>query len=347
LRHRILLVALDSVGIDPLGINRQESVYFNSEFLFPKQWPQPIQPLVNSPVPGVLVETDVTDGRERGGIECALTYTSIFTGRSAVRQHDLVHSLQLHDGVLEQAVRESNLFKLFRYPCLANALFPAHLSFFRSSYVEDLLPLYSKQQVEEGLRFRGHPVRLSKQKQNGFAELFTLAEINQNIFVFAAREAGVHLRGYEDVRAGHALTSSMTNELENEFNLSFLGEKPLPIYTPQAAARMLARLVREHDFVFYKYQLADLVSHTGRLELARDVFAIMERFVRELLLGINAEETTVVVTSDHGHLEQVAYQRGHPKTRVPTWCFGEEAVQNAEVARKPEGIFSLLASLVG
>ena len=33
-RH-VILLALDSVGIDPLGHNRPESVYASSRFLFP------------------------------------------------------------------------------------------------------------------------------------------------------------------------------------------------------------------------------------------------------------------------------------------------------------------------
>src|SRR5690348_4015772 len=38
--------------------------------------------------------------------------------------------------------------------------------------------------------------------------------INQNIFVHAARQAGVKLRTWNDVRGGDALTSSLTHELE-------------------------------------------------------------------------------------------------------------------------------------
>ena len=34
---RVILIALDSVGIDPLGHDRPESVYAHSRFLFPRQ----------------------------------------------------------------------------------------------------------------------------------------------------------------------------------------------------------------------------------------------------------------------------------------------------------------------
>src|SRR5262249_19579359 len=157
-------------------------------------------------------------------------------------------------------------------------------------------------------------------QKNGFAELFTLAEINQNVFVHAARQAGLRLRTWEDVRAGRALTSAMTHDLEADFNVDFLGEAPLAILTPEGAARIVADLVADHDFVFYKYQIPDLVSHTGRLELARQVFAVIERFI-ETLLGALHPKTVLVITSDHGHLEQLASSHAHPKTAVPTWYF--------------------------
>lgn len=90
--------------------------------------------------------------------------------------------------------------------------------------------------------------------------------------------------------------------------------------------------------------MPDLISHTGRVELAREVFATIERFIRAVLERIDPTTTTVVVTSDHGHLEQVSYHRGHPKTKVPTWCFGEDAVQWAETLRTPESVFHLLVN---
>jgi hypothetical protein len=342
---RGILIAVDSVGIDPLGHDRSDSVYCRSTFLFPKGAPAEVLALTDSPVEGALVETDVTDGHERGAMECALTYTSIFTGQSAIRQHGLMQGLGLNDAVLEALVAESNLFRLFPDGCLANALFPAHLEFLGGSYVQDLVPHVSRQAVEDRLHYQGKPVRLTGKEKWGLAELFTLGEINQNIFVHAAREAGVRLRTYDNVRRSEALTSSMTHELEGDFNLSFFGQPPLPPRSPEQAASILAGLAEAHSFVFYKYQIPDLVSHTGRVELARAVFAVIERFVRAVLEAIDPCETVVVVTSDHGHLEQVAFSHGHPKSKVPTWYFGPDGRKRAERLRTPEAIFQVFAEL--
>jgi hypothetical protein len=340
---RVLLIALDSVGIDPLGHNRTESVYSQSRFLFPRQVGPDPMPLPRSPCEGALVETVVASPNQPGAIECAITYTSIFSGRSALDRHGLMRGLGLNEPALQQMIREDNLFRHFAQPCLANAIFPIHLSFLGSSYVEDSIPSSDRAAVESRLSFDGRPVRLRGPDKHGFAELFTLGEINQNIFVYAAREAGAQLRSWDDVRNGHALTGTMTHELEGRFNWEAVGVSALARRGPRKAAEILLGLAELHDFVFYKYQLADLISHTGQVDLARKVFSEIESFVEELLIGINPRETAVIITSDHGHLEQVAFSHGHPKSRVPTWYFGANAVAQVNRMRRPEEIFHVIA----
>ncbi len=342
-KHR-LLIALDSVGIDPLGHNRPNSVYGASRFLFPKGATGEVLALPDSPQPGILVETDVTDGAEQGAIECAITYTSIFSGQSALREHGLMSGLGLKDRLLEQIVSRDNLFRRFQRCCLANAIFPAHLAFLGNSYVQDLVPHFSREAIEGQLAFNGQPIALKGGGKNGFAELFTLAEINQNIFVYAARQAGVKIRNWGNVRRGEALTSSMTHELESQFDMAFFDQEPLAARTPENAARILVALATEHDFTFYKFQIPDLVSHTGRIELAREVFTVIERFVESVLRRVDLATTTVIVTSDHGHLEQLGTSRGHPKSKVPTWCFCTEPERHAGHLSRPEGIFQVLTA---
>jgi hypothetical protein len=337
---RIILIALDSVGIDPLGHDREGSVYSQSRFLFPRG--QGPGPLPDAPVPGALVETVVAPEEGPGAIECAITYTSIFSGRSALERHGLMNGLGLNEQALKGMIQEDNLFRHFSVPCLANALFPLHLAFLGSSFVQDLVPACDRPTAEAALLFDGRPVRLKGQGKHGFAELFTLGEINQNIFVHAAREAGVALRTWDDVLRGRALTGTLTHELEGRFNWEALGLPVLPRRGPEEAAAVLLALAHEHDFTFFKYQLADLVSHTGRVELAREVFEVIEGFVGAVLRGIDPERTTVIVTSDHGHLEQVGFSRGHPRSRVPTWYFGPGAEARAGRLGRPEGIFHVI-----
>src|SRR5258708_23390115 len=133
-----ILIGVDSVGIDPLGHDRPESVYSSSRFLFPRKKSGPVLSLADTPVPGILVETDVTGGSEQGAIECAITYTSIFSGQSAIGEHGLMRGLGLKDRLLEEMVSRDNLFRRFPRCCLANAIFPAHVAFLGNSYAQPL-----------------------------------------------------------------------------------------------------------------------------------------------------------------------------------------------------------------
>ena len=342
-RHAVL-ISVDSIGIDPLGHARPESVYAESRFLFPGGRSGDLLPLTAAPRPGALVETDVIGEHERGAIECAITYTSIFSGQSAIDQHGLMRGLGMNEQLFRSLIAKDNLFRHFSKPCLANAIFPAHLVFFGSSYVEDVVPRFERKAVEERLTYHGLPVIFKGAEKNGFAELFTIAEINQNIFVHAARQANVPLRTWSDVRQGRALTASMTHELEADFLLSFFDQQPLPRYTAKEAAGVLVRIAQEHDFTFYKYQVTDLVSHTGRVDLARQVFAQVEDFIETILKDTDPKETVVAVTSDHGHLEQLSISHAHPKSKVPTWYFGPDPERVADGLRRPEAIFHALTS---
>jgi hypothetical protein len=338
---RVILVALDSVGVDPLGHDRPDSVYARSRFLFPRG--RAAGTLADGPMPGALAETMVAHADAPGAIECAITYTSIFSGQSALARHGLMNGLGMNETTLKDMVRHGNLFRRFDKPCLANAIFPVHLAFLGTSFVQERLPACDRRDIEARLSFDGVPVRLKGQGKHAFAELFTLGEINQNIFVYAALQAGMRLRTWDDARANQALTGTLTHELEARFNWNALGIAPLPVRTPQQGARILAELAQAHDFTFYKYQLADLVSHTGKVELARGVFDVIETFLWALLEAIDPGETVVIVTSDHGHLEQVAFTHGHPKSRVPTWYFGADAETQAARMGTPEAIYQVIA----
>jgi hypothetical protein len=145
---RVILIALDSVGIEPHGHSRPDSVYAQSRFLFPRgHGGQPLE-LTASPIPGILVEAAVVHGADTGAFECAITYTSIFSGQSALERHGLMHGLGMKEQMLKEMVNEDNMFHRFAEPCLANALFRIHLDFLGSSHVQDLLPVCDRKVIE-------------------------------------------------------------------------------------------------------------------------------------------------------------------------------------------------------
>ncbi len=92
-----LLIAVDSVGIDPFGHSRPDSIYSGSRFLFPSERSGCVLPVTCGDWNGYLIETEVAPPDSPGAIECAITYTSIFSGRSAFEEHGLMRGLGLRD----------------------------------------------------------------------------------------------------------------------------------------------------------------------------------------------------------------------------------------------------------
>ena len=75
-----------------------------------------------------------------------------------MERHGLMHGLGLNEAALKEMVKEDNLFRHFANPCLANAIFPLHLPFLGTSFVQDLIPVCDRQGVEYALLLDGRPV---------------------------------------------------------------------------------------------------------------------------------------------------------------------------------------------
>lgn len=140
----------------------------------------------------------------------------------------------------------------------------------------------------------------------------------------AAFEAGAPHFSTDDVIAGRALTAEWTTESWRR-RLKIDG---LPDYSPRGAGRLLAQLSRRYDFAFHSHWLTDRIGHRGTL--ARGV-EILERF-DQVLLGLLDEwrddEGLIVITSDHGNMEDISTRR-HTLNDVPTVVIGARAADFA------------------
>lgn len=140
----------------------------------------------------------------------------------------------------------------------------------------------------------------------------------------AVEAAGLTFRTLDDVRAGHAVFQDYTNGMIIEHRPDF------PRHTPEHAAEVLAQLTAAHRFTLYEYFLTDKAGHAQDYELARQLIQGLARFVRHLLAHLDLTRTTVILTSDHGNLEDVSI-RNHTRNFVPTWIWG---AQRHEIASR-------------
>ena len=130
-----------------------------------------------------------------------------------------------------------------------------------------------------------------------------------------ARAAGVRLRTEADLRAGDALTAEITGEAWRER----LG-LDTPVLSEEAAGRRLAAIAADHRLTLYEYFLTDKAGHARDPARAAAVLTSLGRFL-EGLAGALPADTLLVLTSDHGNLEDLSV-KGHTRAPVPLAALG-------------------------
>jgi len=129
--------------------------------------------------------------------------------------------------------------------------------------------------------------------------------------------AGGRLRTAADVARGAAATFDLTGEIVRGFGY------PAPLRTPESAARAVLTGARELDLSYFELFLTDKAGHSQDMAFARSEIAKVDTFLAALF-ALAGEDELVVVTSDHGNLEDLG-TGGHTLSRVPLIAKGATA----------------------
>jgi hypothetical protein len=143
-----------------------------------------------------------------------------------------------------------------------------------------------------------------------------------SVSTVATLRAGLRLRTLEDLIRGEAVYHDYTNRLLPERGCS------APLLSPGEAGRRLARLAGRHTFTMYEHFLTDKAGHAQNMAQAVEVLENLEAFLEGLLAETDLAGTLVVLTSDHGNLEDLSTDR-HTQHPVPTVCWGQGAPEVA------------------
>jgi len=156
----------------------------------------------------------------------------------------------------------------------------------------------------------------------------------------AAKTAGLRFRLLEDLAAGRAVSHDFTNR--------FLIERGFQVKEcePEQAGGNLARLAAGHDFTLYEHFITDRIGHLRDRELSwkltREHIPSLTRFIRAVLEAADLDRQTVVITSDHGNIED-ASTRGHTMNPVATLAFG---CASALIAARVRSLTDVTPSIV-
>lgn len=166
--------------------------------------------------------------------------------------------------------------------------------------------------IERGLRCS----RLDAHPPHYLAELESGKRL-RTAMQHAAYVAGIPMPSLEALQTCHALSADFLGDgWRRVLNLP-----DVPIHTPQEAGALLAALARQYDFSLFSTWITDEIGHHRDLERG---IAFLERFdavLAGLLAAWDDSEGVIVITSDHGNLEDIS-QRKHTENPVPTVIIG-------------------------
>ena len=137
----------------------------------------------------------------------------------------------------------------------------------------------------------------------------------------AVEAAGLSFNTLPDLIAGRAVYQDFTNA-----TLIERGET-VKSRTPEEAGDVLSDIVAANKFTLYEYFITDKIGHAQDREAANRVLPMLARFIRTLLAKLDLERSTVILTSDHGNIEDFSV-RNHTLNPVPTivWGKGREMI---------------------
>ena len=133
----------------------------------------------------------------------------------------------------------------------------------------------------------------------------------------AVTSAGISLKTQVDMFAGQAMSADFTNQGWREQ----LGFPDLPLLSPCQAGKKLAELAQSLDFAFFEFWISDYIGHKQDMEAALSMLKSFDRVFGGLLDSWEDDSGLILLTSDHGNLENLATRR-HTFNSVPSLVIG-------------------------
>lgn len=139
----------------------------------------------------------------------------------------------------------------------------------------------------------------------------------------AVEAAEMRFNRLPDLVGKKSLFHDFTNESLRERGFD------VPVFSPFDAAEILSGLTKTFRFVLYEHFITDKIGHDQDFEKAKEHLPKLAGFIRDTLKKIDLENTTFILTSDHGNIEDLSI-RNHTLNDVPTIVWGRKKVEIAE-----------------
>ncbi len=136
---------------------------------------------------------------------------------------------------------------------------------------------------------------------------------------FMTASAGMKLNSVAEILEEKAITAELTQHAwRTRLSLE------VPLISEEDAAGRVIRASKEHDLVLVEYYLTDKAGHSRDGKLAHSILTRIDRFLQHLIRLQAEHGYTLILTSDHGNLEDLS-TKTHTRNRVPLFVLGEGA----------------------
>ena len=119
----------------------------------------------------------------------------------------------------------------------------------------------------------------------------------------------------EDLRDSRAVSHDLTNGFLQQMGFD------VPLRTPLESATILAEIANRVDFTLFEFILTDMFGHNQEMSQTESIVSRLHILLSTILSLVNLNETTVVLTSDHGNFEDLSVKT-HTHNLVPTCVWG-------------------------
>ena len=150
---------------------------------------------------------------------------------------------------------------------------------------------------------------------------------------------GVPFRSLNDLEKGRAVYMDITNSFLQKLGFD------IPQVTPEEAGFRLVQIARDYDVTLYEHFITDIVGHSQDREKAKDTLNTLDRFLGAVIRQMDFEQEMLLVTSDHGNLENLGI-KGHTMNPVPALIVGKEHRQAADLLSRFGSITGVLPALL-
>lgn len=156
----------------------------------------------------------------------------------------------------------------------------------------------------------------------------------------AVTAAGVELMTVEDMQNGRAFSADFTGAGWSEQP----GFPSIPVYDPMEAGRQLAKAADQYDLAWFDYWPSDFAGHRGDIADGIALLENLDAVLGGLVEGWGDRSDLIVVSSDHGNLEDLS-KRGHTLNPVPALVIGPAEMRKG-LAGKLEDLTSFAPAIL-